>query len=158
MWPGAGGVRAEEDDKNAVFAKLTAYIDKLTNLSEKPGSQTAVLREEPAELAMPQKEMDVIRAGEDAVIVGQKKERDNCLSGVELALQVLRGYYAADGKSRGAAEDAGSVIIGRLEVCGPDLTQEWTEVVDDERSAKGAYYAETKENEMEAATKGQAVG
>merc|ERR1719247_1671476 len=45
------------------------------------------------------------------------------IEGVKKALSVLKEYYAKDGKSHGAAEGAGSGIIGLLEVCESDFTK-----------------------------------
>merc|ERR1719174_2147160 len=58
------------------------------------------------------------------------------IEGVKMALKVLKEYYAkAADASHGAAEGAGSSIIGLLEVCESDFTKGLTEMTAEEESA-----------------------
>merc|ERR1719360_124201 len=56
------------------------------------------------------------------------------LKGVKLALKILNEYYAKEGKAHGAAEGAGSGIIGMLEVIESDFTKGLTEMIAAERA------------------------
>merc|ERR1719207_274748 len=78
------------------------------------------------------------------------------VEGVKKALQVLKEYYAKDA-SHGAAEGAGSSIIGLLEVCESDFTKGLTEMTAEEDSAAADYEAYSKENEIATTMKQQDV-
>merc|ERR1719399_1007532 len=78
------------------------------------------------------------------------------IEGVKKALQVLREYYAKDA-SHGAAEGAGSGIIGLLEVCESDFTKGLTEMTAEEQTAAADYEAYSKQDEIDVTAKGQDV-
>merc|ERR1712241_1654320 len=76
--------------------------------------------------------------------------------GVKIALKVLRDYYAKD-KSHDADEGAGSSVIGLLELVESDFSKGIAEMSATEDNAQTTYDTETKENEIEKATKDQDV-
>merc|ERR1719217_1803852 len=79
------------------------------------------------------------------------------IEGVKKALSVLKEYYAKADKSHGAAEGAGSGIIGLLEVCESDFTKGLTEMTAQEETAAADYKAYTKQDQIDVAAKGQDV-
>merc|ERR1719507_1098570 len=83
-------------------------------------------------------------------------EMDAGIKGVQLALKVLRDYYAKD-KSHAADEGGGAGIIGLLEVVESDFSKGLIEMTSTEEGAQAAYDTETKENEIEKVTKEQDI-
>merc|ERR1719498_1903439 len=78
------------------------------------------------------------------------------IEGVRKALQVLKDYYAKS-DSHGAAEGAGSGIIGLLEVCESDFTKGLSEMTAEEETAAAEYDAYCKEDEIAVVKKTQDV-
>merc|ERR1719321_877433 len=108
-------------------------------------------------MASSQSEMDKIRADEKAVYDRNSAEMEAGIDGVKKALGVLKEDYAKDGKSHGAAEGAGSSIIGLLEVCESDFTKGLNEMQATESSSAAEYEKVTKENEIARTMKSQDV-
>merc|ERR1719238_2662498 len=111
----------------------------MTAKSAKLKEEVATLQKELAALAKAQAEMDKLRAEEKAVFETNSAEMKKGVEGVKLALKVLREYYAKDGKSHGAAEGAGSGIIGLLEVCESDFSKGLAEMIATEETAVAEY-------------------
>merc|ERR1719343_1928522 len=78
------------------------------------------------------------------------------LSGVKLAVKVLREYYGKD-EAHAAAEGAGAGIIGLLEVVESDFSKTLTEATAAEESAQSDYEKLSKENEIDKTSKDQDV-
>lgn len=148
---------AKKEDATAIFDKLTTKIDQKTAQSKKLKEQVATLQKELAELAKTQADMDRIREDEKATYDANRPEMEQGLKGVKLALKILNEYYAKEGKAHGAAEGAGSGIIGMLEVIESDFTKGLTEMIAAETVAAQTYEKETKENAIEKTTKEQDV-
>merc|ERR1719408_1032969 len=144
-------------DKEETIQKLSTFIDASTAKSNQLKEQVAVLQKELAELARAQAEMDKLRAEQKAAFDKNSAEMAQGVEGVKLALKILREYYAQDGKAHGAAEGAGSGIIGLLEVCESDFSKGLAEMIATEEAAVKAYDQQTKENEITRATKEQDV-
>merc|ERR1719253_786311 len=144
-------------DKEAAIDKLSTAIDSMTAKSAKLKEEVAALQKELAALARAQAEMDKLRAEEKAAFDVNSAEMKKGVEGVKLALKVLNEYYAKEGKSHGAAEGAGSGIIGLLEVCESDFSKGLAEMTSAEESAAAEYETNTKENEITKATKTQDV-
>merc|ERR1719337_127032 len=125
----------------------------MTAKSAKLKGEVATLQKELAELSSSQAELDKIRSEEKAVFTKNSAEMEAGIEGVKKALSVLKDYYAKDGKSHGAAEGAGSGIIGLLEVCESDFTKGLAEMTAAEESAVKEYETTTKENEIATVTK-----
>merc|ERR1719413_294040 len=100
--------------------------------------------------------MDQIRKQENKDFKANSADMSQGLTGVKLALKVLREYYGKD-KAHAAAEGAGANIIGLLEVVESDFTKGLAEMTATEESAQATYDTETKENEIEKTTKEQHV-
>jgi len=144
-------------DKEEAIAKLTTSIDSMTAKSDQLKEQVAVLQKELADLARAQAEMDKVRAEQKAAYETDSAEMKQGIEGVRTALKVLNEYYSKEGKDHGAAEGAGSGIIGLLEVCESDFTKGLAEMTAAEESAAKEYDQTTKENEITRATKEQDV-
>merc|ERR1740117_2299739 len=119
--------------------------------------QIAGLNKELAALASTQAEADKLRAEEKGAFDVNSAEMEKGVKGVQLALKVLREYYAKDDKSHSSADGAGSGIIGLLEVCESDFSKGLAEMIAAEESAVNEYEKTSKENEIIKATKGQDV-
>merc|ERR1719152_127848 len=132
-------------------------IDQMSAKSAQLKEQVAALQKALAEIASSQAEMDKLRSEEHAAYTSNKADMEQGLEGVKAALNILREYYAKDGKSHGAAEGAGAGIIGLLEVCESDFSKDLAEIVSTEETAANSYERATKENEVETASKNQDV-
>merc|ERR1711907_95701 len=105
---------AKKQEKEAEIEKLSTKIDQMSTSSKKLQEEVAVLQKELAELAKAQSTMDSIRAKEKADYTASKAELEQGIAGLQLALKVLRDYYAKGDAS--ASSSAGSGIISMLEV------------------------------------------
>merc|ERR1712166_711320 len=132
-------------------ASHKAYCDEQTGetLEKK---QVADLQKELAELASSQAEMNKVRTEEKSIYRSNKKDMDDGLEGVKMALNILRDYYAKDA-SHTAASGAGSSIIGLLEVVESDFSKNEAEMSATEGAAAAQYEGQTKENEITRAAK-----
>merc|ERR1719281_640754 len=119
--------------------------------------EVAALEKALADLATSQAAMDKMRMEENAMFVSNKADMEKGLEGVKLALKVLTDYYAKEDKAHDAAQGAGEGIIGLLEVCESDFSKGLAEIVGAEESSKSTYEQQTKDNEIEKATKEQDV-
>merc|ERR1719473_2346053 len=137
--------------------KLSTKISSMSAKSAKLKEQVATLQRELAEMSSSQAEMDKIRSEEKAVFDKNSAEMEAGIDGVKKALSVLKEYYAKDGKSHGAAEGAGSSIIGLLEVCESDFTKGLTEMTAEEQTAAAAHESYSKQDEIDVTAKGQDV-
>lgn len=146
----------KKDDKTAEISKLSTQIDQMTARSAQLKSEVAGLQKALAELATAQSEMTKLRQKEHADFDQNKADMEQGLEGVKLALKILREYYASD-KSHEAAEGAGTSVVGLLEVVESDFSKGLAEMTATERSAQASYDSQTKENEIEKASKTQDV-
>merc|ERR1719433_965740 len=144
-------------DEEAEIEKLSTKIDQMSARSAQLKQEVAALQKALAELAATQSEMDKLREEENAVYVAEKADMEQGLEGVKMALKVLRDYYAKDDKAHEAAEGAGESIIGLLEVVESDFSKQLAEIMATEASAARTYEQETKDNEVDKATKTQDV-
>merc|ERR1712216_611225 len=98
-------------------------------------------------------EADKLRSEENAAFTKNSAEMKLGVKGVKMALKVLREYYAKADKAHGAAEGAGSGIIGLLEVCESDFTKGLTEMTAEEETAAADHEAYSKQYEIETTSK-----
>merc|ERR1719487_1935135 len=101
--------------------------------------------------------MDAIRQTEHAEFTSNKKEMQEGLDGVQMALKVLRDYYANAGDDHGKASGAGGGIIGMLEVIQADFSRSLAEANAAEDAAASEYDRISKENAITKVTKEQDV-
>merc|ERR1719264_768665 len=93
-----------------------------------------------------------MRKQEHEDYIKNKADMEQGLTGVKLALKVLREYYAKDA-AHAANSGGGASIIGLLEVVESDFSKGLAEMTATEESAQAAYETETEENEIEKVTK-----
>jgi len=151
-----GESNAKEADKSAEISKLSAKIDQMKSRSAQLKEEVAGLNKALANLAKASAEMDKMRYQEHEDFLKNKADMQQGLEGVKLALKVLREYYGKD-KAHKAEEGAGVSVIGLLEVVESDFSKGFAEMTATEESALSAYDTETKENEIEKASKDQDV-
>merc|ERR1719408_1174402 len=148
---------AKHDELTAESDKLSTSIDQKKAASAKLKEEVATLQNELATMAKAKADADKLRQEEKAAYEKNSAEMELGIEGVKKALQVLREYYAKDGKSHGAAEGAGASIIGLLEVCESDFTKGLTEMSAQEQTAAADYEAYCKQDEIDRAAKEQDV-
>merc|ERR1719379_2992369 len=146
---------SKKDEKTALVQKLSTQISSMSAKSSKLKGEVATLQKELAQLSSSQAELDKIRSEEKAVFEKNSAEMEAGIEAVKKALTVLKDYYAKDDKSHGAAEGAGSGIIGLLEVCESDFTKGLNQMQGAESSAAAEYTKVTKENEIAVTMKSQ---
>merc|ERR1711879_214199 len=100
---------------------------------------------------------DKIRLEEKEEYTKAKGEMEAGIKGVQLALKVLRDYYAKADKAHSADEGGGAGIIGLLEVVESDFSKGLIEMTSTEEAAQASYDQETKDNEIEKVTKEQDI-
>jgi len=147
---------AKKDAKTTEIKKLSTKIDQMTSRSEQLKGEVAELEKGLSALAKAQAEMDKIRLEEKDEYMKAKAEMEAGIKGVQLALKVLRDYYAKD-KAHASDEGGGGGVIGLLEVCESDFSKGLIEMTSTEDAAQAAYDKETKENEIEKVTKEQDI-
>jgi len=147
---------AKKDAKTNEIKKLSTKIDQMTSRSAQLKSEVAALENGLSSLAKTQAEMDKVRLSEKEEYTKAKAEMEAGIKGVQLALKVLRDYYAKD-KAHTSDEGGGAGIIGLLEVVESDFSKGLIEMTSTEEAAQGAYDQETKENEIERVTKEQDI-
>jgi len=143
-------------DRSAQIDKLSAEIDSMSSKASMLKEQVAVLQKQLAALARSNGEMDAIRAEESAEFRANKAEMEDGIKGIQMALKVLRDYYAQD-SAHGSAQGAGGGIVGMLEVVESDFTKGLAEMTATEQSAAADYDKESKSNDITKATKDQSV-
>jgi len=147
----------KQEEKDAEIAKLSVKIDQMVARSAQLNEEVAALQKNLAELASSQDEMDKIRKEENTIFVKNKADMEQGLEGVKMALQVLKEYYAAQGKAHEASEGAGTSIIGLLEVVESDFSKGLAEMAATEENAQASYEQISKDNMIEKTSKDQDV-
>jgi len=152
-----GETLEKKENKDANIEKLSTKIDSMTARAAQLKDEVAGLQKELAELAASTAAMDKLRRDEHDRFVADKADTEAGLQGVQMALKILREYYASDGKAHEAADGAGGGIIGLLEVVESDFSKAAAQISTTEMSAQSDYDRETKANEITKATKEQDV-
>jgi len=152
-----GETAGKKAEKEAEIEKLSTSIDSMSAKSAQLKEEVASLQKSLADLASSQAELTKIRQEEHQEFQKNKPEMEAGLEGVKMALKVLREYYATEGKSHSAAGGAGGGIIGLLEVVESDFAQTLAEMSASESTSEADYARETKENEIDKATKTKSV-
>jgi len=143
---------AKKDELSAESDKLSTKVAQNKAASAKLKEESATLQNELAQMASAKAEADKLRSEENAAYKTNSAEMKQGIDGVKKALKVLKDYYAQDA-AHGAAEGAGSGIIGLLEVCESDFTKGLTEMVAEEESAAADYKSYAAQDEIETASK-----
>uniref|UniRef100_A0A7S4T0K9 Uncharacterized protein n=1 Tax=Alexandrium monilatum TaxID=311494 RepID=A0A7S4T0K9_9DINO len=147
----------KKTEKEAESDKLGAKIDSMTARSSQLKEEAAALQKALADLAASQAELTKLRQKEKQAYEQSKPEMEAGLEGVKMALKILREYYAKEDKAHGAAEGAGTSVIGLLEVVESDFAKTLAEMSATESASEAEYEQETKESEIEKATKSKSV-
>merc|ERR1719493_379698 len=148
---------AKKDAKTTEIKKLSTSIDSMTSRAAQLKGEVAELEKSLSALAKAQAEMDKIRLEEKEEYTKAKTEMDAGIKGVQLALKVLRDYYAKADKAHVSDEGGGAGIIGLLEVVESDFSKGLIEMTSTEETAQAAYDQETKDNEIEKTTQEQDI-
>merc|ERR1719217_1290645 len=143
--------------KGLIQEMLETRIEKMTADIARLREEVKTLQKELAALANAEKEMDEIRAKEHEEYVVVSAELKEGIEGIQMALKVLRDYYAKAPDDHGKASGAGSGIIGLLEVAESDFSKNLEDVETEEQTAQDEYDKIKKENEITKVTKEQDV-
>jgi hypothetical protein len=138
---------------------LSAKIRSAESSTAKLGAEIAELEAELGSIAQSQKEMDTNRHSEHEEFLSAKKEYEDGVEGIQMAIKVLKEYYgsalmqqpAVGTHSAAGGESSG--IIGLLEVAESDFTKLLAEVEADEKDAQDSYDKQTKANKLAKAEK-----
>jgi chromosome segregation ATPase len=163
---------AKKADLEGDLSKVTAKIDQAAATSAKRKEQVKELQAQLATLAKEQAEMDSIRSEQHADYTKAKADLELGLSGVGKALDVLRDYYGgasliqddtafmqqpAKPEKHSQKTGAGQSIIGILEVCESDFSDNLAKEEMAESDAASEYEKITQENKVAKTTKDQDV-
>jgi len=164
---------AKKADLEGDLSKVTAKIDQAAATSAKRKAQVKELQAQLAALAKEQAEMDSIRSEQHADYTKAKADLELGLSGVGKALDVLRDYYGgaasliqddtafmqqpAKPEKHSQKTGAGQSIIGILEVCESDFSDNLAKEEMAESDAVSEYDKITQENKVAKTTKDQDV-
>jgi len=163
---------AKKADLEGDLSKVTAKIDQAAATSAKRKGQVKDLQAQLAELAKEQAEMDSIRSEQHSDYTKAKADLELALSGVGKALDVLRDYYGgasliqddtafvqqpAKPEKHAAKGGAGQSIIGILEVCESDFSDNLAKEEMAESDSASEYEKITQENKIAKTTKDQDV-
>ena len=111
-------------DHTAAVDKLSSKIDKASASIAQITESVAELQAQLADIAKQQAAMDEMRAEEKAAYLKAKKDYEDGVEGLTMALEILREYYSAEPallqqpsvSTHSASGDAATGIIGILEV------------------------------------------
>jgi hypothetical protein len=164
--------KAKREDKTAETEDLQMKIDKAAAKIAKLKEGGAVLEEELGKMAQEAKEATEMREKEKTAWAAAKGDYEQGLEGIQMALQVLRDYYASkdEGDASLLQSDLGkdmslaqtethepSGIIGMLEVAESDFTKLLAEGNADEDVAQKEYDTFMQDNKVATAAKEQEV-
>jgi len=150
-----GESNQKKTDKTDDLNKLSVKTEKAASSSAQLKNDVARLESELASLARSQNEADTIRSEEKTLFESQQAEAQKGIKGVQMALKVLREYYAKDDKSHEDSSGAGGSIIGLLEVVESDFSKALSELVATEDAAVKEYKQMTDVTQIDIATKTQ---
>jgi len=135
---------------------LTTRVDRMNAQAAQLLQQLAVLQREVSEITKTQRDMDKLREEEKANFKKCKPELEDGIKAVQLAMQVLRDFYAKGDQEK--SEDSGSSnIIGMLEMVESDFSKSLAEAISEEEAAQASYMEITQENEIAKVAKEQDI-
>jgi len=165
--------KAKMEDKQSEVDDLNTKIDKSVAKIAKLKEEIATLATELTEIAAEQKTANEMRQSEKDAWAAAKADFESGLEGVQMALQVLRDYYAEKDDSAdsllqsddlatqmslaqgGSKKETGAAsgIIGMLEVAESDFSKMLAEGQAAEDQAIKEYETVTEDNKVTTATK-----
>merc|ERR1719352_847383 len=84
------------EDHQGMVDKLTSKIDKASSSIAQITESVATLQSELADIAKQQATMDEMRSEERAAYLKAKKDYEDGVEGLTMALEILREYYATE--------------------------------------------------------------
>lgn len=144
-------------DHRSTLEKLQARLDKAEAAIAQHTESIAATEAQLAALAKQQMEMDQMRHDEKATFEKAQKDYSDGIEGLNMALQVLRDFYAADASflqapttsTHSAATGEATGIIGLLEVAQADFTKLLATAEAEESAAQRDYEKVTQENAVQ---------
>merc|ERR1719287_46621 len=145
------------EDHRSTLEKLQARLDKaeagIAQLTESIAATEAAL----AAIVKQQAEMDAMRRDEKQAFEQAKKDYTDGIEGLNMALQVLRDFYATDTAflqqpvvgTHAAATGEATGIIGLLEVAQADFSKLLAEAEAEEDAAQRDYDKVSQENAVQ---------
>jgi hypothetical protein len=133
-----GETVTKKEQKAAEIDKLTTKIDSMKAQSAQLKEEVAGLQKDLSEIARSTMEATSLRNNEKRQYKSDKKEMEDGIEGVKLALSILRDYFAKDG-DHVKADGAASGVIGLLEVVEADFSKGLSEMNVGEAAAAGEY-------------------
>merc|ERR1719217_1830787 len=138
--------KAKIEDHTSTIEKFTTRKDKATAAIEKLTEELATLADELATMAKQQAAMDEMRGEQKATYAEAKKDYEDGIEGLTMALQILRDYYADKEESlmqadqpatstHSKATGAATGIIGMLEVAQSDFSKMLADATVEEEAA-----------------------
>merc|ERR1719313_340076 len=154
-------------DHQGMVDKLTSKIDKASASIAQITESVATLQSELADLAKQQAAMDEMRAEEKAAYLKAKKDYEDGVEGLTMALEILREYYSAEPEllqggqptvsTFSKSSDAATGIIGILEVSQSDFSKLLADANVEEETAQKEYEKVSHENAVQKTMKEQDV-
>merc|ERR1719247_3770172 len=152
-------------DHTAAVDKLTSKIDKASSSIAQITESVASLQAQLADIAKQQAAMDEMRAEEKAAYLKAKKDYEDGVEGLTMALEILREYYSAEPallqqpsvSTHSASGDAATGIIGILEVSQSDFSKLLADANVEEETAVKEYEKVSHENAVQKTMKEQDV-
>merc|ERR1719243_302876 len=152
-------------DHTAAVDKLSSKIDKASASIAQITESVAELQAQLADIAKQQAAMDEMRAEEKAAYLKAKKDYEDGVEGLTMALEILREYYSAEPallqqpsvSTHSASGDAATGIIGILEVSQSDFSKLLADANVEEETAVKEYEKVSHENAVQKTMKEQDV-
>jgi cell division protein FtsB len=152
-------------DHTSMVDKLSSKIDKASASIAQITESVAQLQAQLADIAKQQATMDEMRAEEKAAYVKAKKDYEDGVEGLTMALEILREYYSAEPallqqpsvSTHSASGDAATGIIGILEVSQSDFSKLLADANVEEETAVKEYEKVSHENAVQKTMKEQDV-
>jgi hypothetical protein len=152
-------------DHTSMVDKLSSKIDKASASIAQITESVAELQAQLADIAKQQATMDEMRAEEKAAYVKAKKDYEDGVEGLTMALEILREYYSAEPallqqpsvSTHSASGDAATGIIGILEVSQSDFSKLLADANVEEETAVKEYEKVSHENAVQRTMKEQDV-
>merc|ERR1719420_2563324 len=140
-------------------------VDKLTSKIDKASASIAQITESVATLQAQLAAIDEMRAEEKAAYIKAKKDYEDGVEGLTMALEILREYYSAEPallqqpsvSTHSKSGDAATGIIGILEVSQSDFSKLLADANVEEETAQKEYEKVSHENAVQKTMKEQDV-
>jgi len=152
-----GETKQKIDELKYDIEKYSSKIDKSKADSATLKDEVATLQRELSKIAKSQADATAVRQEENKAYLEAKTDLEQGLSGVRMALKVLRDYYSGAGAfvqqpedlSVHKASETGGTIIGLLEVVESDMGKALASANMNEEAAATAYQRLSMDNKMQ---------